>query len=205
MSACRCCAAARPLKRWRYVGVFCEELMACAALVQVGPARQSFWALYTRADGRLRERTRMLVRRGAVELPRGRAASDRRDARPTACSICDARGRTSGRSEAARVAHGAGEGVDTQAGGRARAWDAHARRRLAAGDRGAGGDRRHRRLSRPRHRVVVERRGGHGRGRRGARVEPGGRRQRPADGQRARGVGRWRADARRRRCASPRT
>jgi hypothetical protein len=54
------------------VGVFCEELMACAALVQVGPARQSFWAVYTRADGRLRERTRMLVRRGAaVGLPPG--------------------------------------------------------------------------------------------------------------------------------------
>lgn len=67
----------RPLKRWRYVGVFCEELMACAALVQVGPARQSFWAVYTRAGrssiggGRLRERTRML-RRGVVELPPGR-------------------------------------------------------------------------------------------------------------------------------------
>jgi hypothetical protein len=58
----------RPLKRWRYVGVFCEELMACAALVQVGPARQSFWAMLTRADGRLRERTRVLPRRGAVEL-----------------------------------------------------------------------------------------------------------------------------------------
>jgi Protein of unknown function (DUF2804) len=54
------------------VGVFCEELMACAALVRVGPARQSFWAVYTRADGRLRERTRMLVRRGAVELSPGR-------------------------------------------------------------------------------------------------------------------------------------
>jgi hypothetical protein len=60
------------LKRWRYVGVFCEELMACAALVQVGPARQCFWALYTRADGRLRERTRMLVRRDAVALAPGR-------------------------------------------------------------------------------------------------------------------------------------
>jgi hypothetical protein len=56
------------------VGVFCEELMACAALVQVGPARQSFWALYTRADGRLRERTRMLASRGVVALGPGRMA-----------------------------------------------------------------------------------------------------------------------------------
>ena len=73
MTVCPCSGAGRPLKRWRYVGVFCEELMACAALVQVGPARQSFWAVYTRTDGRLRERTRMLVRRGAtVGLPPGR-------------------------------------------------------------------------------------------------------------------------------------
>ncbi|MDQ6811928.1 MAG: DUF2804 family protein, partial [Actinomycetota bacterium] len=53
------------------MGVFCEEMMACAALVQVGPARQSFWALYSRSDGRLRERTRMVPRRGAVELAPG--------------------------------------------------------------------------------------------------------------------------------------
>jgi len=72
--------AGRPLKRWRYVGVFCEELMACAALVQVGPAKQSFWAVFTRAQqragrpsigGRLRERTHMLVRRGVVDLSPG--------------------------------------------------------------------------------------------------------------------------------------
>ncbi len=62
----------RPLKRWRYVGVFCEELMACAAIVQVGPARQTFWALLPRPGGELRERTRLLPRRGAVELGEGR-------------------------------------------------------------------------------------------------------------------------------------
>jgi len=61
----------RPLKRWRYVGVFCEELMACAAIVQVGPARQTFWALYSTAEDHLRERTRLLLRRGAVELVPG--------------------------------------------------------------------------------------------------------------------------------------
>jgi Protein of unknown function (DUF2804) len=62
----------RPLKRWRYVAVFCEELMACAAIVRVGPAHQSFWAVLTREDSRLRERTRLLLRRGAVELGPGR-------------------------------------------------------------------------------------------------------------------------------------
>jgi hypothetical protein len=61
----------RALKRWRYVGIFCEELMACAARVQIGPARQCFWALFLRADGRLRERTHMLGRLAAVQLAPG--------------------------------------------------------------------------------------------------------------------------------------
>ncbi|MFI4993794.1 MAG: DUF2804 domain-containing protein [Solirubrobacterales bacterium] len=56
----------RPLKRWRYVGVFCKELMACAAVVRVGPLIQSFWAVLPRSDGRLRERTRLLHRRSVV-------------------------------------------------------------------------------------------------------------------------------------------
>jgi hypothetical protein len=48
------------LKRWRYVGIFSEQLMACAAVVHVGPARQSFWAIHLPEEGRLLERTRML-------------------------------------------------------------------------------------------------------------------------------------------------
>jgi Protein of unknown function (DUF2804) len=69
------------LKRWRYVGVFCEELMACAAVVQVGPARQAFWALHSRVDRRSptaepRERTRTLVRLGAVALAPGALTVD---------------------------------------------------------------------------------------------------------------------------------
>jgi hypothetical protein len=66
----------RPLKRWRYVAVFCEELMACAAQVQIGPARQAFWALLPRPGGALRERTHVLTRRGAVELHEGRLRID---------------------------------------------------------------------------------------------------------------------------------
>jgi hypothetical protein len=64
----------RPLKRWRYVGIFNEELSACAALVQIGPARQSFWALAVRGEGAVRERTRLLPRRGEVELTHARAS-----------------------------------------------------------------------------------------------------------------------------------
>jgi hypothetical protein len=62
----------RPRKRWRYVAIFCEELMACAAIVRVGPARQTFWAVLSRADARLVQRTRLLPRRGALELGPGR-------------------------------------------------------------------------------------------------------------------------------------
>jgi uncharacterized protein DUF2804 len=62
----------RPLKRWRYVGVFGEDLMACAALVQVGPARQSFWALHLREQNELLERTRLLPRARELQLSRGR-------------------------------------------------------------------------------------------------------------------------------------
>jgi hypothetical protein len=61
----------RPRKRWRYVAVFCDRLMACAAQVQIGVARQSFWALLDRRDDTLRERTRLLIRRGAVALAPG--------------------------------------------------------------------------------------------------------------------------------------
>lgn len=48
----------RMRKRWRYVGVFCEELMLCGARVEVGPFGQSFWAVLDRATGELIERTR---------------------------------------------------------------------------------------------------------------------------------------------------
>ncbi len=64
----------RPLKRWRYVGIFSEGLMACAALVQVGPARQSFWALYRREADELYERTRMLPRRRELQSQAGTRA-----------------------------------------------------------------------------------------------------------------------------------
>jgi hypothetical protein len=61
----------RLFKRWRYLAIFCEELMACAARVQVGPFGQRFWAVYAHSEARLRERTLMLGGRGAVELDPG--------------------------------------------------------------------------------------------------------------------------------------
>jgi hypothetical protein len=59
--------AGRPLKRWRYVGVFCEELMLCVGDAHVGPARQTWWAIWDREAHRLHERTARL-RHGHVEL-----------------------------------------------------------------------------------------------------------------------------------------
>jgi Protein of unknown function (DUF2804) len=61
----------RPLKAWRYIGVFGPELMLCVAKVRIGPARQCFWAVWDRTGDRLYERTRLGA--GAVSLARGRA------------------------------------------------------------------------------------------------------------------------------------
>jgi hypothetical protein len=79
----------RPLKRWRYVAVFSEELMACAALVQVGAARQSFWAVFRRDQDELRERTRLLPRRGALRLTRGTAPGEGAESDPGRLQIDD--------------------------------------------------------------------------------------------------------------------
>ena len=59
----------RPLKAWRYIGVFGAEVMLCIGSVRIGPARQSFWAVW---DGeQLYEHT--LLGRREVRLSPGRA------------------------------------------------------------------------------------------------------------------------------------
>ena len=60
----------RPLKQWRYVGIYAPELMLCAGAVQIGPARQWFWAVLDRATGVLHDKTRFVP--GSVALPDGR-------------------------------------------------------------------------------------------------------------------------------------
>ncbi len=67
----------RPIKAWRYIGVFGPELMVCVASVRVGRFRQSFWAAWDRGAGRLYERTAMGA--GAVRLGYGTAAVDDRE------------------------------------------------------------------------------------------------------------------------------
>jgi hypothetical protein len=59
----------RPLKRWRYVGVYGPELMLCAGAVRIGGIPQAFWAVWDRHGQRLWERT--VLRRGRVALADG--------------------------------------------------------------------------------------------------------------------------------------
>lgn len=59
----------RPLKRWRYVGVYGPEIMLCAGRVVIGGVPQAFWAVWDREERRLHERT--TFRPGRVRLPDG--------------------------------------------------------------------------------------------------------------------------------------
>ena len=102
-------------KRWRYLGAFSDELLVCAARVQVGPVGQTFWAIWERADGVLHERTRTIApgarpRRGLDPGPRGQrrgadrlGAGERRDAGPDR-----GRGQARGRARARLPARGRG-------------------------------------------------------------------------------------------------
>lgn len=60
----------RPLKQWRYVGVYTAEVMICVGAVQLGPAHQSFWAAWDRERETLVQRTRLS--RGGVLMAPGR-------------------------------------------------------------------------------------------------------------------------------------
>jgi hypothetical protein len=55
----------RPLKRWRYVGVYTPELMLCVGDARIGPVPQRWWAVAF-PDGQLHERT--TVGRGGIEM-----------------------------------------------------------------------------------------------------------------------------------------
>jgi hypothetical protein len=86
----------RPLKAWRYVGVYGPELMLCLAQVRIGRAHQSFWAVWDRAGQRLYERSVLgpggvRLRTGAAQLRHGAIAVDVRLAeRPGIEAICPA-------------------------------------------------------------------------------------------------------------------
>lgn len=55
----------RPLKRWRYVGLYGEDMMLCAADVRIAGLPQGFWATWDRTD--LTEKTVFLPRAVVLE------------------------------------------------------------------------------------------------------------------------------------------
>jgi hypothetical protein len=66
----------RPLKRWRYVGVYSPDVMLCAGEARVGGLPQRWWAIAL-PDGTLLERTS--ARRIGLRLGPGRVLVARRD------------------------------------------------------------------------------------------------------------------------------
>ncbi len=72
----------RPLKRWRYVGVYGPELMLCAGAVRIGGIPQAFWAVWDRDARALHERTRLRPRRRGAARRRG---AGRARATPRSC------------------------------------------------------------------------------------------------------------------------
>ncbi len=56
----------RPLKAWRYVGLYTPALMLCAGRVRVGPSGQAFWAVWDREATVLHGRTSFITPSVAV-------------------------------------------------------------------------------------------------------------------------------------------
>jgi hypothetical protein len=70
--------ARRPLKRWRYVGAYGPEVMACVGEAQIGPFRQRFWALCEPGRPVL---ARTTLGRGGVRMEGSRASVTARGVR----------------------------------------------------------------------------------------------------------------------------
>ncbi|MEA2353744.1 MAG: hypothetical protein QOJ14_2158 [Thermoleophilaceae bacterium] len=64
----------RPLKRWRYIGAYAEDVMACVCDVRIGPARQRFWAVAERGRPIV---TRTTTGAGGVRIEGSRATVER--------------------------------------------------------------------------------------------------------------------------------
>jgi hypothetical protein len=67
----------RPLKRWRYVGAYGPEVMACVGDARIGPFRQRFWAVCEPGRGVV-DQTATLGR-GGVVVDGSRVTVDARD------------------------------------------------------------------------------------------------------------------------------
>lgn len=60
----------RPLKRWRYIGVFGDTAMVCAGIARVAGVPQSFWAVWDRSARRLTQHTALLRAEGELSEER---------------------------------------------------------------------------------------------------------------------------------------
>ena len=68
-------------KRWRYVGLFAEELMLCAARAQIGPLSQSFWVLWDRRERQPAAHTALRPGSREVRMDGARIEIEARDLR----------------------------------------------------------------------------------------------------------------------------
>ena len=173
-------------KRWRYVGVFGEELMLCAARAEVGPLAQSFWVLWDR-EGR-RHDAHTTLRPGSREVRMRRALSRDRLAGAARQPAARRGRRRSNRSAPAAAGWGwtrkrAGVPIEGTVEVPGRRWE-------------IVGPRRRRRVGRlppAPHQLALVGRGRPRRRRPRPRLEPGRGRQRPGREQRAGDLGRRRA------------
>jgi hypothetical protein len=69
----------RPLKRWRYVGVFGERVMVCVGYARVLGVPQAWWAVWDRSRGVLSDRTLFVRPARGVAFSRGRVRVHDRD------------------------------------------------------------------------------------------------------------------------------
>ena len=46
----------RPLKKWRYLGVYGPDVQMCVGIARIGGAYQAFWAVHNRTTDAFRER-----------------------------------------------------------------------------------------------------------------------------------------------------
>ena len=140
-----CRDGSRPLKAWRYVGVYGAELMLCVGAVRIGRARQAFWAVWDRAEQRLYERT--VIGRGRVRLEPGSVRVREQDVQID-LSLEEVAG-------VETVCPSADSYAWTRKQGGIRVRGAVALGGRAARDRRPRGDRRHRRLLRPAHQLAL--------------------------------------------------
>ncbi|MEA2440523.1 MAG: hypothetical protein QOH76_1947 [Thermoleophilaceae bacterium] len=68
----------RPLKRWRYIGAYGPDVMACVGIARIGPLRQHFWAV-CEPERPVVDRT--TLGRGGVSIEGSRALVETGDVR----------------------------------------------------------------------------------------------------------------------------